>query len=161
MSIEDDQDRFIEKVADAMRATSVPPCDVLVFSIRGKEIQELLLKKAEEAEKTVEAVKAHYAKLRKFAGKQVQPPARAFPGSRAFVPSLEELDGFQTRSVEEAVQAAWIYRYLAAHVDEDRLFRLASNDLALIGLLPPAQGYYAPPMPSASHLHAVPSTPIE
>src|SRR5271167_624652 len=144
MSLEDDQDRIAQKMKEAIMASQATQPDVLVFSLRGKEIQELLLNLAETSEKEAE---------KQTMPKNVRPIRPVHPGHSYSVLGPTPLGTFggihmpapvdesQMQAVvlahaherAEAFRAnAKTYRFLAAHVEEDRFFRLGVHDLAFL-----------------------------
>ena len=111
MSDEDDEhpvDRLIRAQERAQRASQTQ--DALVFTLTGKEIEGRLLLEAERAEKTADEDEAM---------------AKDGPRPTGYPPGT--LAGPLRRQAE-------IFRFLAAHVDESRIFRLGTYDLAFIGL---------------------------
>jgi hypothetical protein len=137
MSIEDDQDRFAEKMKEVLGAAHAASPDILVFCLRGQEIQSLLIKMAERAE--AEAEKANLPEnVRPI--RPIVPPG--VMGGGYMPPGYDEqrmlaLGIAMAKERAETFRGnANTWRFLAAHVEEDRYFRLAIHDLAFLGLAP-------------------------
>jgi hypothetical protein len=148
MSIEDDQDRLAQKVAEAIRSAYAGQPDVLVFCLRGTEIQACLIEAAEEAE--AEAEKESLPKNVRPIGRSHairRPMPQGYPGGIQG-PSEEEIASMNVAMAQERAKSlranAKTFRFLAAHVEEDKYFRLGIHDLAFLGLVPSRAGQCGP-----------------
>jgi hypothetical protein len=143
MSIEDDFDH-LSKILEASRAAQAGQPDVLVFCLRGKEIQEILVALAEKSERDAEMLSRSKSatNVTEIRRRSIQPQIPAYPGSP------EEMNARREAMLQDQTEAlrgnAKSYRFLAAHVEEERFFRLSTQDLAFLGLVPQSAGYRMP-----------------
>jgi hypothetical protein len=155
MSIEDDQDRLAQKVAEAIRSAYAGQPDALVFCLRGTEIQACLIEAAEEAE--AEAERESLPKNVRPIGRPVHPSRPIYPQGHGYPqpPSSEEIAATYAAMAQERAKSlranAKTFRFLAAHVEEDKYFRLGIHDLAFLGLVPSRAGQCGP-MPLSQYL---------
>jgi hypothetical protein len=144
MSIEDDQDRLAQKVAEAIRSAYAGQPDTLVFCLRGIEIQAILIEAAEECETKAEkdSLPENVRPIGKSRAVR-RPMPQGYPGGIQG-PSEEEIAAMNAAMAQERVKTlrtnAKTFRFLAAHVEEDKYFRLGTNDLAFLGLVPSRAG---------------------
>lgn len=156
MSIEDDQDRLAQKVAEAIRSAYAGQPDTLVFCLRGTEIQACLIEAAEEAEAEAEkeCLPGNVRPISRPRAAIRRPVPQGYPGG-VQGPSDEEIAAMNAAmSVERAkfLRAnAKTFRFLAAHVEEDKYFRLGTHDLSFLGLVPSRAGQCGP-MPLSPYL---------
>jgi hypothetical protein len=140
MSIEDDHEYLAEQMKRAMASITATQPDILVFSLRGTEIRDRLIKMAE----TAEAEAARISGAANLAKSNVRPMSIRRTGAGPMVlPSPpgygpNELSDEAQRDMNEMVaktylRAAEDFRFLASHVDEDRIFRLATHDMQCLG----------------------------
>ena len=150
MRWEDDPDHLIQKLIEAGRAAQATQPDVLVFALRGKEIQTLLLESAEVCERAATQVALPENV------KPIRPLGIPMPVGHSRELSKEEKSAQEDYAMRVAHEQAAVlranaktYRFLAAHIEEDRYFRLATNDLAFLGLMPSATvgAHYSGPAP--------------
>lgn len=139
MSFEEDQDRWAQKIIEASRAAQATQPDTLVFCLVGKEIQELLIGLAAQSERDAESLSLPknvtvIRRARRPVPQGFHPPGFPEP------PSSEEMDARYEAIRREQIDAlranAKSYRFLAAHVEEERFFRLSVQDLNFLGLVP-------------------------
>lgn len=153
MSIEDDQDRLAQKVAEAIRSAYAGQPDTLVFCLRGIEIQAILIEAAEEAEAEAEMENLP-RNVRSISHAVRRPVPQGYQGGIQG-PSDEEIAAMRAAmSVERAKSLranAKTFRFLAAHVEEDKYFRLGVHDLSFLGLVPSRAGQCGP-MPLSPYL---------
>jgi hypothetical protein len=143
MSIEDDHEYLAEQMKRAMASIAATQPDILVFSLRGTEIRDRLVKMAE----TAEAEAARISGAANLAKSNVRPMSIQRPIHRAGAgPALPSPPGYGPYELSDEAQrdmnemvaktylrAAEDFRFLASHVDEDRLFRLATHDMQCLG----------------------------
>jgi hypothetical protein len=155
MGIEEDQDRWAQKIVEASRAAQATQPDTLVFCLVGKEIQELLLSLAEQSERDAESLSLPknvtvIRRARRPVPQGLHPPGFPEP------PSSEEMDARYEAIRQEQIDVlrtnAKSYRFLAAHIEEERFFRLNTHDLAFLGLVP-QQMAHLPRIPFSSSGH--------
>jgi hypothetical protein len=132
MSLEEDAEKFGAEIQKAMtRATQGHP-DVLVFALRGTEIRDLLLEMAVSAEESISRLEVD----------KVVPIRRPMPIPPGYPPLPfeghfpEAQEEHRKRQTELLRQSAKKYRFLAAHIEEDRFFKLSVPDLGFLGLVP-------------------------
>jgi hypothetical protein len=139
VSIEDDHEHLAQKMKEAILSAQATQPDVLVFCLRGAEIQKLLLEMAEtcESEAEKQALPENVKPIR------AQRVLLEMAGSMPTIPGTEDSQQMRAmaimraREMAEAYRSnAKTYRFLAAHVEEDRYFRLGVHDLNFLGLVP-------------------------
>jgi hypothetical protein len=149
MSLEDDydglSDRLSRKMVEAMRAMQAGQPDTLVFCLRGSEIQKLLNDRADAEDREAESVELPENVVQMRASHVSAP---VFPGQAKEFEAAARMRAAAAAQVKYLVDGhrdnARSLRFLAAHVEEDRYFKLAQHDLALLGLLPPMMSYARP-----------------
>jgi hypothetical protein len=120
--MEEWQEELFDKMAALQRSVTVLPQDPLVFVVRGAEVRDLLLKLAGKYERAADEESAGNVKsLRRpsFSGVAL-PPGVHLPDPPPMAPVYREL--------AESV------RWLADHVEEDRVFKLGLHDLEHLGV---------------------------
>lgn len=145
MSIEDDHEHLGEQMKRAMASITATQPDPLVFLLRGAEIRDRLIKLAETAEAEaakITAVVAHSRDREReptWRLRQVghQSPPLALPALPA-PPGYEPLSAEAQMHMSETMAKTYLrtaedFRFMAAHVDEDRIFRLATHDMQCLG----------------------------
>jgi hypothetical protein len=139
MGIEDDFDHLAKRILETTRAAQAGQPDTLVFCLRETEIRELLLGLAESADREAETMTLppNVTAIRRA---RPRPMVTQVPPGYPELPSVEEMEAAQAarlRQIAEELRAnAKTYRFLAAHVEEERFFRLGTHDLSFLGLVP-------------------------
>lgn len=135
MSLEDDHDHLAERMKtaliEAQRAAQAAFPDALVFALQGSEIRTRLLELADKSE--TEAIAEEEA-LRRIGRPRPATPTPAFGGP--YEPDQEYLLAVAKERIEALRENVKTLRFLAAHVEEDRYFRLCVQDLAFLNLVP-------------------------
>lgn len=157
MSIEDDHDHLANTMKTALieasRATQSAFPDVLVFMLRGSEVRDRLLWLADEAEEEAKTMSLPGASdaLRGNVSPMRRPVPQGHPMPQGYSRGYEPDRVYLEAITKERADALWenvkVLRFLAAHVEEDRCFRLSIQDLAFLHLVPSHVHRLMPPSP--------------
>jgi hypothetical protein len=139
-----DPEEMFERILLETKKNSQPAQDPLVFIVRGDEVRDLLIKNAERYEKMAAEEDTGVASLEKAKLRPIRPMPIPRP-SGAITPGVALPVGMGEYTPPPMAPVyrewAWSCRWLADHVETDRVFRLGMHDLALIGVSVRSGGY--------------------